>query len=229
MTRGPPRSSRQHRVKEKTKTESHAGGGKAHDDPVMAPVGAAGTLLRPGAQTGSSPVDTSVRKAEAGVLTREDRPRTLSQRTPVPQNTGRHTTREASLKSGALGTLRDSPATRGAPPSTWSSQGGSPRSCAAAAPTRPARGGLLAGAPPAARHSGGATPCQVLCWAGRRRGLTQSLGFPGAETPGRRRGRGGGWPGDRETRQGHHLSPPAATPLSVEACLPSPRLSAVGG
>lgn len=42
--------------------ESSAGGGKAHDDPGMAPVGAAGTLLRPGPQTGSSPVDTSVGK-----------------------------------------------------------------------------------------------------------------------------------------------------------------------
>lgn len=131
--------------------ESSAGGGKAHDDPGMAPVGAAGTLLRPGPQTGSSPVDTSVRKAEAGALTREDRPRTLSQRMPVPQNTGWHTTREASLKSGALGTLRDSSRRGGLLASTWSSQGGSPRSCAAAAPNPPCPGeGLLAGALPAA-------------------------------------------------------------------------------
>lgn len=135
----------------KARTESSAGGGKAHGGLVMAPVGAAGTLLRPGAQAGSSPVGASVRKAEAGALTREDRPRTLSQRAPVPQNTGWHTAHDASLKSGALGTLRDSSPRGGLPASTWRSQGGSPQSRAAAAPNPPCPGeGLLAGVPPAA-------------------------------------------------------------------------------
>ena len=195
----------------KARTESSAGGGKAHGGLVMAPVGAAGTLLRPGAQAGSSPVGESVRKAEAGALTREDRPRTLSQRAPVPQNTGWHTAHDASLKSGALGTLRDSSPRGGLPASTWRSQGGSPQSRAAAAPNPPCPGkGCSRGSRQPPRHSGGTPLCQVLCLAGRRRGLTQSLGFPEAETPGD--GGAGAGAGQETGRPGNATTCPPRLP-----------------
>lgn len=104
--------------------------------------------MRPGAQTGSSPLDEVVRKAEAGEDGQMD-----SQRTPIPQNTGRQAAHEAPLKSPRPGdSKRDSPPRAGLPAGTRCSQGGSPRSCAAAAPNPPCpRQGPLAGALLAAR------------------------------------------------------------------------------
>lgn len=66
---------------------------------------------------------------------------------------------------------------------------------------------------------------QALCWAGRRWGLTQSPGFPGAEIPGVTAGPGQetGRPGKATTRM-----PRLPLPLSVETRLPIPRLSPAG-
>ena len=104
--------------------------------------------MRPGARTGSSPLDASVRKAEAG----EDGQMDI-QRMPVPQKTGRQATHEVPLKSPHPGdSKRDSPPRAGLPAGTCYSQGGSLGSYAEAAPNPPCPGqGLLAGALPAAQ------------------------------------------------------------------------------